>query len=67
MLITFLLVFIQWRILGQRQYFTITGKGFNPHIIPLHGWRWPAFGVFALYFLLAVALPVCQLIVSSFQ
>jgi iron(III) transport system permease protein len=61
MLITFLLVFIQWRILGQ------PGKGFNPHIIALRKWRWPAFSVFGIYFLLAVLLPVGQLIVSSFQ
>jgi iron(III) transport system permease protein len=67
MLITFLLVFLQWWILGQRQYFTITGKGFNPRIIPLRKWRWPAFAIFGVYFLLAVVLPVGQLIVSSFQ
>ncbi|MGH7835618.1 MAG: ABC transporter permease [Candidatus Binatia bacterium] len=67
MMITFLLVFIQWRILGQRQYFTITGKGFNPTIVRLRRWRWPAFSVFAIYVVLAVVLPVGQLIVSSFQ
>jgi iron(III) transport system permease protein len=67
MVITFALVLIQWRVLGQRQYFTITGKGFNPRTIALRGWRWPAFGVFALYFLLAIALPLGQLIVSSVQ
>ncbi|MBI2989070.1 MAG: iron ABC transporter permease [Deltaproteobacteria bacterium] len=66
-LITFILVFIQWCILGERQYFTITGKGYNPHTIRLRGWRWPAFCVFALYFLLAVVFPVGQLVASSFQ
>ncbi len=66
-LITCILVVIQWRILGQRQYFTITGKGYNPHVIRLRRWRWPAFFVFAFYILLAVVLPIGQLIASSFQ
>lgn len=66
-LLTFLLVYLQWRILGQRQYFTITGKGYNPRLVRLRGWRWPAFLVGALYILLAVILPIGQLLVSSVQ
>lgn len=66
-LLTFFLVYLQWRILGQRQYFTITGKGYNPHSIRLRAWRWPAFFVGALYVFIAVILPVGQLLFSSFQ
>lgn len=67
LLITFALVVVQWRLLGERQYFTITGKGYNPQVVRLRGWRWPAFSVFAVYVVLAVILPIGQLAVSSFQ
>jgi iron(III) transport system permease protein len=66
-LLTFAMVYLQWRIQGDRQYSTITGKGYNPRLIPLRRWKWPAFSLGALYILLAVILPIGQLLLSSLQ
>ncbi|MBI4525867.1 MAG: iron ABC transporter permease [Deltaproteobacteria bacterium] len=63
--ITLLLVFAQWRILGERQFFTITGRGYNPHPFKLHHWRWPAFAFCSLNFLLDGALPIAMLVANS--
>lgn len=66
LLLMFLLVFLQWGILGNRSYQTITGKGYSPGIIKLGKWRWLTFAICVLFFLLAVALPFAQLLVGSF-
>ncbi len=66
LLLMFLLVFLQWWILGNRSYQTITGKGYSPGIIKLGKWRWLTFTICVLFFLLAVALPFAQLLIGSF-
>jgi iron(III) transport system permease protein len=54
-------------ILGNRHYAVVTGKGYRPTIIPLPQiFRWTIFLIFVLYFLLAVVVPVLQIVVSSF-
>ena len=45
LLLMFLLVFLQWGILGNRSYQTITGKGYSPGIIKLGKWRWLTFAI----------------------
>ncbi len=49
------------------KYSTMTGKGFRPRQIDLGPWRWVAFSVFVLYFVLIVLLPFAVLLWSSFQ
>lgn len=44
---------------------TVTGKGFRPRRMKLGAWRWPALGLVALYFLLAVVLPMGMLLWMS--
>jgi iron(III) transport system permease protein len=66
MVFLFTLVFIQWRLLGGRSFHTVTGKGYSPGIIKLGRWRWVTFGVCALFFVLAVLLPLGQLLIGSF-
>lgn len=44
---------------------TVTGKGFRPRRMALGPWRWPALGFVALYFLLAVVLPMGMLLWMS--
>ena len=44
---------------------TITGKGFRPTLQDLGRWRWVGFGVFLLFFLIAVVLPMAMIIWSS--
>lgn len=65
--VTFLLLVLQWQKLGGRQYTVVTGKGYRPTRIRLPGWlRWTIFGLFIVYFLLAIVVPVAQIIVNSF-
>ena len=63
--ITFLMVFAQWSILGERQFFTITGRGYHPHPFKLRAWRWPAFLFCSLNFLLDGAFPIAVLVANS--
>ncbi|MEQ8710597.1 MAG: iron ABC transporter permease [Rhodospirillales bacterium] len=49
----------------QGQFVTVTGKGWRPRSVALGKWRWPAFTMIAVYFLLAVAAPVAILIWTS--
>jgi iron(III) transport system permease protein len=64
--LTLLLVGLQWRLLGRRAYTSVTGKGYRPQVVELHAWRWPAFALFLLYALVAVALPIDQIFATSF-
>ena len=47
------------------RFATVTGKGYRPRIIELGRWRYMALGLFLLYFILAVALPLGVLIWTS--
>lgn len=63
-LIAMILVYFYQRVVIYRseRFATITGKGYRPHVIPLGKWRYPALGIFCLYFFLAVVLPLAVLI-----
>jgi iron(III) transport system permease protein len=64
--LTLLLVAVQWRLLGRRSYASVTGKGYRPKVLDLGAWRWPAFALVLLYALVAVVLPIGQIFASSF-
>lgn len=49
------------------KYATMTGKGFRPRQIDLGPWRWLVMGLFLVYFLLILLLPLGVLVWSSFQ
>lgn len=66
MFLMFLLVAWQWRLLGGRSFFTVTGKGYRPSVIRLGRWRWATFAFCALFFAVTVVLPVGQLLLGSF-
>ncbi len=66
MAITFVGVLIQRRVMSGKKYFTVTGKAYRPRPIDLGIWKWATFGVCVAYFLVAVVLPVSQLLLSSF-
>ncbi|HWP60872.1 MAG TPA: iron ABC transporter permease [Candidatus Acidoferrales bacterium] len=60
------LVAIYRRVAGQAGRFaTITGKGYRPRVVHLGKWRYPAFGVFVLYFVLTIAAPALILVWRS--
>jgi iron(III) transport system permease protein len=57
----------KWRMLGDRQFTVVTGKGYRPTLLRLpNTMRWTIFALFVIYFLLAVVIPIVQIIVSSF-
>jgi iron(III) transport system permease protein len=66
MVLMFALVACQWRLLGGRSFFTVTGKGYSPRVARLGRWRWVTFGFCILFFVVTVVLPVGQLLISSF-
>ena len=66
MMLMFLMVFVQWRILRGRSFQTVTGKGYSPSVIKLGRWRWVTFGFCILFFIVTVVLPVAQLLIGSF-
>jgi iron(III) transport system permease protein len=41
----------------SERYTTVTGKGYRPRVISLGKWRYPALGMFVIYFLLTVLAP----------
>ena len=66
MLLMFVMVFVQWRILRGRNFQTVTGKGYSPSVVKLGRWRWVTFGFCILFFVVTVVLPVAQLFIGSF-
>jgi iron(III) transport system permease protein len=66
MVLMFGLVAWQWRLLGGRSFFTVTGKGYAPRVARLGGWRWLTFGFCVLFFVVTVVLPVSQPLIGSF-
>jgi iron(III) transport system permease protein len=66
MVLMFALVAWQWRLLGGRSFFTVTGKGYTPRVTRLGRWRWITFGFCVLFFAVTVVLPVGQLVIGSF-
>ena len=66
MVLMFVLVAWQWRLLGGRSFFTVTGKGYTPRVARLGRWRWVTFGFCVLFFVVTVVLPVVQLVLGSF-
>lgn len=67
MLIMILLLIGYRRVIRHSEkYATVTGKGFRPRVTTIGRWRWPAFGMFVLYFLAAVVAPFIILAWTSF-
>ncbi|MQA84534.1 MAG: ABC transporter permease subunit [Streptosporangiales bacterium] len=61
------LVLLQWRLLGNRRYTTVTGKGYRTEPWDIGGWRWAGTAFILGYLLLALVLPFAQLIQGSLQ
>lgn len=62
----FLLLVLQNRLLRGRSFVTVTGKAYAPNVTRLGRLRWLTFAICVLFFALTVALPVGQLLLSSF-
>lgn len=65
--ITLLMVFMQWRLLGKTQYTSVTGKGYVPRLTRLGNWKYLTLGLGLLYVLLTLVLPFGALAAGSFS
>lgn len=66
MVMMFLLVIWQWRLLRGKSFQTVTGKGYAPRLIDLGPWRWLTFALCVAFFVISVVLPIGQLLLGSF-
>ncbi len=61
------LVFMQRLLLRQAQrYISVRGKGQKTQPLRLHGWRWFALGVIALWLMVTVVVPLFGITMRSF-
>ncbi|MFI5013957.1 MAG: ABC transporter permease [Hyphomicrobiales bacterium] len=65
MMLMFILVFMQWRILRGRSFQTVTGKGYAPNVMKLGAWRWATLAFCLALFFVSVLLPIGQLFLGS--
>lgn len=56
---------IQRKLLGNRSFTTVSGKGFRARAVALGKWRWPLTGLALLYVLLTVIAPVAVLVAAA--
>jgi iron(III) transport system permease protein len=66
-LLMLVLVIVQWQLLGKREFITITGKGYRPGLWRLGRWRYVCLAAVLVYALLALVLPLGQMILGSLQ
>ena len=62
-----IIVFIQHRMLANKSYATVTGKGFKPAVATLGRLRYVALAICILYFAVSIVLPYAALVFTSFQ
>jgi iron(III) transport system permease protein len=58
-------MYIYARMLGRRDFTTITGKAFRPRVMDMGRWRPVLFGICVLYVSLAAILPLIALVFAS--
>jgi iron(III) transport system permease protein len=58
-------VYLQLRILGTRQYTTVTGRGLRPRLIDAGVWRLPLFVLVCSYVVVAAVLPLGAIALAS--
>lgn len=66
---TIIMVVIYYRVVLRysERFASITGKGFRPRRVALGPFRYAAMGLFILYFMFTVGLPLLVLLWASFQ
>ncbi|MBI2853855.1 MAG: iron ABC transporter permease [Chloroflexi bacterium] len=67
LVITFFIVFFQWKLLGGKEYTTVTGKGYRPQVTKLGWGRWIAFAYVLTFLVVSTFLPLGVLIWGSFM
>ncbi len=59
-------VLIQFKVLGGKQYVTVSGRGFGVRLIDLGAWKWVTFGLLASWTLVGLLFPMVVLIYGTF-
>jgi iron(III) transport system permease protein len=67
LLATALLLLVQKRLLGRRGYAAVGGKGGQRRLIPLGGWKWPAFAACMALMACSIFLPYGVLAKAAFS
>lgn len=65
--ITIVIVAVQWKLLGQRQYTTVTGRSFKVTRVDLGRAKYLASGAVMVFLFVALFLPLGTLVWSSFM
>jgi iron(III) transport system permease protein len=60
-------ILIQRKLLGNRKFTTVTGKGYKSKRISLGKWKWVVFILAVIYILFAVIMPIITLILVALQ
>ncbi len=59
-------IFFQFKLLGKRQYTTVTGRGFGVRLLDLGRWRWATFALMMSWTVVGLILPMTMLIFGTF-
>lgn len=67
MVIGVILVSLQWKLLGGKSFFTVTGRGYQARVIDVGRWRILFLLVCLGYLTVSTLLPMGQLLIGSFS
>lgn len=62
-----LLIFVQRRYVGKRQFTTIGGRGFRSSVADLGRWRWFVFAICAAFIAVMIVVPLVMLVLGTFM
>ncbi len=61
-IISMVIIYLNQKVIGEKSFVTIAGKGLRRRVTPLGAWRWPAFSLMAALIMLAVFVPLLLLL-----
>ncbi|MGF7161550.1 iron(III) transport system permease protein [Rhodoligotrophos appendicifer] len=65
LLLSSIAALIQRALLKDRNYVTITGKGFRPRLVELGGWGWLSLAIAIFYVFFTIVAPIAVLIAAA--
>ena len=67
MVMTIGLAFLYWRMLGNREYTTVSGKAYQAQPTPLGPFKWVVFTLIVIFLIVDWVLPVGALLLGTFM
>ncbi len=67
MIVTGVLVYLQFKILRGKSFTTVAGKAFRPRTLNLGKWKYFTLGMASLYLFIVVVLPCAALMIAAFR